>query len=330
MIALLLTTLLPVVYSGWLSVPENCWHDINCLTPYNMEKYPLSVRYDFTSLHSWMYARFWNGKRFVGTMSWKYHNNRFTLKAYTHGCGWEELTHVHLELNPEGADYHEEELTFTKESDYISITMYAKHTRDKELFKYSFAEQKCGAQWRQALYRVSFYGLYSVGASWYRYSVLGYDDEIGELQAPFQPVPEDCYQEYWCTLDYPWRTDGQIQLQYEVTGTEDWLEVDLWKGEVDVGGIGWGYNATDESIYVELYGYDWGCEIDKIGNFPVDYVWGVQIVTFYKTEEYLTMFVGEEALFQHVFRDTQCHTSWDSGFDRISFVFLEWVGASYR
>ena len=41
-----------------------------------------------------------------------------------------------------------------------------------------------------------------------------------------------------------------------------------------MGGIGWGYNATDGSIYVELYGYDFGCEVDKIGNYPVDYVWG--------------------------------------------------------
>ena len=53
-------------------------------------------------------------------------------------------------------------------------------------------------------------------------------------------------------------------------------------------------------------------------------------MTFYKTAEYLTMFVGEEVLFQHVFGDTQCQGTWDNGFDRISFVFLEWVGASYR
>lgn len=330
MFALLLVTLLPVVFSGWLPVPENCWHDENCLTPYNMEKYPMTVKYDFTTVHSWMYARFWNGKRFVGAISWKYHNSRLTLKSYTNGCGWEELKHIHLEIDPQAAGYNDPELTFSKASDYLSISIYASNAHDKEIYRYSFSEQKCGGQWKKAVYKISFYGLYSVNAQWYRYSVLGFDDEIGELSAPFQPVPEDCYQEFWCTLDYPWGAGGQVQLKYDVTGSEDWLEVDVWRGETDVGGIGWGYNATDGSIYVELYGYDFGCEVDKIGNYPVDYVWGEQILTFYKTAEYLTMFVGEEVLFQHVFGDTQCQGTWDNGFDRISFVFLEWVGASYR
>jgi len=333
MFALLLLTILPVAYSGWLPIPENCWNDVECLTPYNLEKYPLTVKYDFTSLHSWMYARFWNGRNFVGAITWKYEksNGRFVLKAYTHKCGWEKLTHSRLNLTPSKTHEHEiqQELIFTKEADYLSISIYAKH-HDRELYRYNFDDQKCGAHWRKALYRISFYSLYSVHAHWYRYSVLGSDDDIGELQVPFQPVPEDCYQEYWCTADYAWNTGSQIQLQYEVTGTEDWLEVDVWRGEEDIGGIGWGYNSTDETIYVELYGYEEGCEISKIGHFPVEYVWGEQIVTFYKTEEYLTMFVDDEALFQHVFEDSQCHQTWVDSFDRLSFVFLEWVGATYR
>ena len=48
--------------------------------------------------------------------------------------------------------------------------------QDKEIYRYSFSEQKCGGQWKKAVYKISFYGLYSVNAQWYRYSVLGFDD----------------------------------------------------------------------------------------------------------------------------------------------------------